>query len=97
MTDAETHRDDLVRTVQDVVGRLMPPGRVSAPPDPGAPLADLGFDSLRTVSLLTELEKSLSVEFPADRITAATFHSVHAIVDAVAALVPDGEVIGDDD
>ncbi|ARF53266.1 phosphopantetheine-binding protein [Streptomyces gilvosporeus] len=97
MTNSDTHRADLEHTVQDTVGRLMPPGPISAPPDPDAPLADLGFDSLRTISLLTELEQALSVEFPADQITATTFHSIRTIVEAAAELAPGKGETGDDD
>ncbi|MEU6243466.1 phosphopantetheine-binding protein [Streptomyces sp. NPDC047024] len=47
------------------------------------PLADLGFDSLRTVHLLVTVETALGVELPQERITADTFRTARTLADAV--------------
>ncbi|MEV8093606.1 acyl carrier protein [Kitasatospora sp. NPDC085879] len=55
----------------------------SAEIDPDAPLDGLGFDSLRTVRLLVEVEEALGVEFPPDLVTAETFRTARTLADAV--------------
>ncbi|MFF6791186.1 acyl carrier protein [Streptomyces filamentosus] len=70
--------------VLDVIHGLLP-GPVSpwGPERADDPLADLGFDSLRTVRLLVEVETALDVELPQDRVTADTFRTARTLAEAV--------------
>jgi acyl carrier protein len=72
--------DAITRTVEELVRQQLP-GTTAV--DLDTPLAGLGMNSLRAVSLLVALEKRFAVEFPPGMVTMATFHSVGTVVEAV--------------
>ena len=53
----------------------------------GKPLADLGLDSLSTVSLLIGLEQNLCVVFPDEKLTAETFETAGVLWSVVVELL----------
>jgi acyl carrier protein len=59
----------------------------AVPYNPDIELVALGFDSLNTVSLLLELEKVFSIEFPVEIVNSDTFKSVKSVADAVERLI----------
>lgn len=74
---------DLAAVLDVVRGLLTEPVPAWGPEQADVPLADLGFDSLRTVRLLVEVETALDVELPQDRVTADTFRTTRTLADAV--------------
>jgi acyl carrier protein len=75
--------DPLVQTVLAAIAevRHVPPEDI----DPESSLADLGLDSLDTVTLLFELETRLGIEIPDD--AAKSVRTVRDVVDGVRRLV----------
>lgn len=57
------------------------------PIDGSALLADLGLDSLGTVSLVMELEDSMDIAIPDDLLVAETFTSADSLWAAVSSLL----------
>lgn len=51
-----------------------------------APLADLGLDSLATVSLVMELEENMEIAIPDDLLIPETFATAAALWDAISNL-----------
>ncbi|MEU0008307.1 acyl carrier protein [Streptomyces sp. NPDC006314] len=74
---------DLLAAVTEVVLRNAPDPSPLADAGPDASLTAHGFDSMRVVRLLVDLEATLGVSLPSDAITAETFGSVRSIADAV--------------
>ena len=54
------------------------------------PLAKLGLDSLRAVSLVLDIEDSFDVEFPDGLLSEATFKTGAALRNGLRALLSDG-------
>ena len=75
--------DPLVQTVLAAIAevRHVPPEDI----DPESSLADLGLDSLDTVTLLFELETRLGIEIPDD--AAKSVRTVRDVVDGIRRLV----------
>jgi acyl carrier protein len=67
-----------------------PAGAPAEPVHPDRELADLGFDSLRTVGLLVAVEEALALCLPAELITAQTFRTCRTLADACRAHLPSG-------
>ncbi|MFH8682969.1 phosphopantetheine-binding protein [Streptomyces lydicus] len=76
---------ELLATVTEVVLRNAPDRASLTSAGPDAPLPEHGFDSLRVVRLLVDLEETLGVTFPSDAVTAETFRSIRAITDVLTA------------
>jgi len=77
--------DQITRTVVDVVGRHLP-GDVGARLQPETHLSALGIESLELVNLMLQIEKALSVEFPADMLDPETFQTPRTIAEAIVTL-----------
>jgi acyl carrier protein len=75
--------DPLVQKVVEAIAevRHVPPEEI----DPDASLADLGLDSLDTVTMLFELETRLDITIPDD--AAKSVRTVRDVVDGVRRLV----------
>ena len=69
----------------------IPPDR---PLDPDDVLAELGLDSLGTVSLLMELEDAYDVVFPDELLIPATFATAGALWTALRGITADVGVAG---
>ncbi|MFD6876634.1 phosphopantetheine-binding protein [Streptomyces sp. NPDC054904] len=71
--------------VLNVIRGLLPddPGQAWGPEQADLLLADLGFDSLRTVRLLVSVETAMGVELPQELVTAETFRSARTLAEAV--------------
>jgi acyl carrier protein len=78
--------DDIMRSVMEVARRQVDPENTLALDDPDADLAAIGFDSLKMVGFIVDLETSFSIEFPADMIDAQTFRSLRTVADSVRAV-----------
>jgi acyl carrier protein len=72
---------------EDILRQHLPAATHGGPLRPGAPLADQGLDSLRTVSLLLALEDEFEVSFPDDLLAASTFTTAGGLWDALATLL----------
>ncbi|MFI5819514.1 acyl carrier protein [Streptomyces rishiriensis] len=84
LADAEPPANPDLPAVLDVVrGLLADPPSAWGLEQADVPLADLGFDSLRTVNLLVAVEAALDVELPQERITADTFITARTLANAV--------------
>lgn len=68
-----------------ILVRHMPLVEGDVPPD--AVLADLGLDSLGTVSLVMELEDSLDISIPDELLVGETFHTAKTLWVAVSGLL----------
>jgi acyl carrier protein len=78
---------DEVTNLVTAIARRLATNEVAADlEDPDRELSTLGFDSLKIVAFIVELEKSFSIEFPADMIDAETFHSVRTVAASVRVL-----------
>ncbi len=62
------------------------------PIDAATPLADLGLDSLGTVSLVMELEEALGIAIPDELLVPDTFASAQSLWSAVAHLMEEPAV-----
>ncbi|TQJ37042.1 phosphopantetheine-binding protein [Streptomyces sp. SLBN-115] len=71
----------LLAAVTGIVLRNAPDRASLGAAGPDASLRAHGFDSLRLVRLLVELEESLSITLPSDAVTAETFSSIYRIAD----------------
>ncbi len=78
--------DETLRSVIEVVRSHVPSGSAHPLDDPDLELAAIGFDSLKKVALLLDLEGSLGVRFPATMIDAENFRTLRAVADCVRAL-----------
>ncbi|GGS10292.1 hypothetical protein Snoj_15410 [Streptomyces nojiriensis] len=74
-------RRALLAAVTRIVLRNAPDPTSLEAAGPDASLQTHGFDSLRLVRLLVELEEALSITLPSDAVTAETFSSIHRIAD----------------
>jgi acyl carrier protein len=70
---------------EEILRRHLPLGNGSL--EGSAILADLGLDSLATVSLVIELEEGLDISIPDDLLVPATFVSADALWSAVSSLL----------
>lgn len=59
----------------------------TGPVNPAARLADLGLDSLGTVSLVMELEDGMGISIPDELLVAETFETANTLWIAVKSLV----------
>lgn len=55
--------------------------------NPDVELASLGFDSLKIVAFVLELERVFLIEFPPEMISESTFKSIGTVVDVVEHLI----------
>jgi acyl carrier protein len=78
--------DEVTNLVTAIARRLATNEVAAELEDPDRELSTLGFDSLKIVAFIVELEKNFSIEFPADMIDAETFHSVSTVAAAVRML-----------
>ncbi|MFC9931844.1 phosphopantetheine-binding protein [Streptomyces sp. NPDC127190] len=75
---------EVLDVVLDVVRGLLPePVSPWGPEQADVSLADLGFDSLRTVKLLVAVENAFDIELPQEQITADTFRTALTLAHAV--------------
>lgn len=81
------HEDDeLLSLITAVARRHAGAGQAAALDDPDADLSTAGLGSLGTVEFLLDLEASLGIEFPADRIDGETFRSLRSVAASVRAV-----------
>ncbi len=52
------------------------------------PFVDLGFDSMRTIELLLDLEESFEIVMPEEYLTDEVLRTPQALADALAMVVP---------
>jgi len=78
---------DLDRSLQNVLRMHLPSVEGDAPVPMDVPLAELGLDSLRAVSLVLDLEDTFEIEFPDQMLNEATFHTGQALRDVLQTVV----------
>ncbi len=76
--------DEVLGSVREIARRQLPPGKSVLDADES--LAGLGFDSLKLVGFVVELERDLDITFPADLFDASTFRSLRTVADAIRSL-----------
>lgn len=86
--------EDFERTLENVLRMHLPglEGDAALPAD--VPLAEIGLDSLRAVSLVLDLEDTFSVEFPDEMLTETTFRTASALRDALGTLLESSPTVG---
>ena len=78
--------DDVVAQVRALAVRVLAAaGDGGVLDDQDAPLATAGFDSLKIVELVGEVERHFGFEYPADLLNQATFRSLRTVADSVRA------------
>jgi acyl carrier protein len=78
--------DETLRSVIEVVRHHTDGGSPHPLDDPDLELTSIGFDSLKKVCLLLDLERSLGVRFPATMIDAENFRTLRTVADSIRAL-----------
>jgi acyl carrier protein len=77
----ETTADEVVRTLQDIVLRVLrleiPPGQITAESN----LYELGLESLSVVELLTELERAFDIIIEVEDLSPELFEHFGALVE----------------
>lgn len=75
----------LLEKITVITGRVLQERGISRTVDPYSPLNEngLGLDSMSRLSLLTELEQELNIEFPEEYWGSRTFENISAIVNYI--------------
>jgi acyl carrier protein len=69
----------LAETVSDVVRRHLPNGESLGEIDENAELQLLGLDSMKSISMLLELENAFGITFPDDLLSPENYQTLRAL------------------